>query len=97
MTRHSLTPHDPKLVRSVTVGWDRPTRSFFGDVLATEPDGDGEESYLYEAPLWDPLSTIIDNVARYAKIPDELVPALRADAKLGPDSTTAQSSQRTTW
>lgn len=83
MTRHLLPRHDPDSITEVAIGWDRPLRTYYAQVL-TE-DEDGEDVPLLWLGLTERVTnryTVLDAVADYAAIPAGLAIQLARDPQL---------------
>lgn len=79
MSRHVLIPLNP--THSVAVGWDRPLRTFFAQVIDEAADEEGDErtvlwigSTYKEVPVPE---LAVKAVASFAVIPPKLVQELR--------------------
>lgn len=100
MSQHHLTPKNPTAISYVMVGWDRPLNGFFGQVLANEPGDDGEDNYLVNIGCWEGITdpqVVLDAVAEYAEIPDELLDTLRGEALMSPYATMEEHNRVASW
>jgi hypothetical protein len=83
MSRHDIAARDTKY--TITVGWDRPMRTYFAHVKDWTLDED-EEMVLWVGGLFDEVKTVThlaEAIARYADLTDEMVATLLVDRQKG--------------
>ena len=83
MSRHQLQLRDGVPATSAWIGWDRPLRTFFAQVFATDPkDEDEEVPILWEGTVEAELPRPIDAIRLlepYCEIPAETAASLEID------------------
>ncbi|MGY0234075.1 hypothetical protein [Longispora urticae] len=83
MSQHNLRPLAPYAGHTIRVGWDRPSGTFFVQVLP--PAGKEDETgsvFIWQGFARDEIRTAqeaIDLISPYALIPDTLAADLGAD------------------
>lgn len=82
MSRRSLVPNDAQPAGTViAVGWDRPLRTFFAQVLRIDDDGE-DDVIVWVGTACEELTTAaaaVAVVAPYADIPTDLAAQLETD------------------
>jgi len=77
MSHHRLTARPGLNNLTIAVGWDRPMRTFFAQVV--RDDGDGPSFVLWIDEISN-AREVIESVAPYAEIPVHLYQTLSADS-----------------
>ncbi len=85
MSRHQLTPQPARPRIEVVIGWDRPLRTFYAQVLTLDDNGDetDDNPYLWVGTDYDEITdpaAVLNAVRPYAVLPDDLTGKLLADA-----------------
>lgn len=83
MSRHDIPARDPKF--TVTVGWDRPMRTYFAHVRDPSLDED-DEMVLWVGGTFDEVKTLDELVAAvhpYADLSEDMVTKLFYDKQGG--------------
>lgn len=84
MSRHEITPKEARY--EVTVGWDRPLRTYFAQVRDLEVVGEGGDDLVLWAGTWDRAipdrSHLQSIIKRYAILSDDMLDTLLKDRVL---------------
>ena len=81
MSRYTIPAFDPNF--QIVIGWDRPMRTFFAQVLdATKQPGDEGFARVWAGGTFDEIQSpeaLRPLIAAYGDITDEMLAVLRAD------------------